>query len=920
MTSSVRFRFSTAMEDDGGGDENDSIYREIFGSDDDEERPQAAEKPKPPSSAAVVFRPKQRQPERKEAGGLLRAEKLRIKEMRIAPKEVDRAGGDGDAKFVIFTGAAVGTARMKWKGVLPKPDMLHEYSVLYKIETDAYDPGRQIAHVLKVYSARRAPLDREILSLILQKVPKLDAFTARRVADRISIDTMRNLAAFLRECGNEKWLKAAESETRYFQDWYIEELSPPYEPESLKYVPTECLCALARAAIAEPWKLCFWWMTGSPLLEELTAEQAKALAQKFGAEFPDSARIAAAAYCGHPFADARGRGDSYVDIDWFRSEKAPRGALQACLKHKVARVVTPADLAVPAQVYCVGDLECEKAVAELIVRAVTRPERPGEVKMRPRSAWWPDCDRNAPRPNDEQRAAIEAALHTRLGVICGKPGTGKTTMVMKSLFSAFWRGQCVGVSFTGMSADNQRKVAGFGVTAHRVVHEWRRAGCGRAEHAFSGRTVLVVDEASAMSMRIFHATLLALSPSIARIYVFADPRQMAPPDGGPSFLEALVRRYGGTAAATAAPGDPKIVSELTISMRVSDASGAFLRDQDRICEHRVDDGFEWSPDPAAKHPVVFLQRGSSAAENVRIIRDALRAAGVDPDSGRAQIMVRTNETRVAVARCWYEASEIGQKALASGRPYDEHEFSVGERVMFLRNANAQYRPRGSMFTSSKFMNGTCGTIAEIFDEILDNEKKLPPRQVRDTRERKQDASLRRWMRLEPGDLHVLLDNYGKQKITRVPPVTIDKMQGLEADYAVVLLVKAVKKLGSKGMYSACSRGKLGCFVVADFDPAIDPASGRCPSRDFADTVMASAGVEPKTDFWLRFPEYEKIKDAIRVDPEACLYYANREKGDGGGDDEEEKGPRRQQPQNKKKRRIKSVLEIAAEKQKKLKRS
>ena len=189
-----------------------------------------------------------------------------------------------------------------------------------------------------------------------------------------------------------------------------------------------------------------------------------------------------------------------------------------------------------------------------------------------------------------------------------------------------------------------------------------------------------------------------------------------------------------------------------------------------------------------KHPFVFLKRGKDAAENVAIVREALAAAGIDPDSLRAQVMVRTNETRLAMSRAWYEASPIGKKNLANFRtPYAEHEFSVGERIMFLRNLNNEYTPRGSKFKVCKVMNGMSGKIAEIFDEDTENPD-APPSQVADTRARKHPR-FRRWMHVEPGNVNVLLDSYGKNRIARIPPVTIDKMQGLEADYSVVVLVK-----------------------------------------------------------------------------------------------------------------------------------
>jgi hypothetical protein len=246
------------------------------------------------------------------------------------------------------------------------------------------------------------------------------------------------------------------------------------------------------------------------------------------------------------------------------------------------------------------------------------------------------------QPNPEQEQAIATLMRLRFAMVCGKAGTGKT-FIMKAVFSAYMRGMAIGVSFTGMAADNQRRVAGHGITAHKIVSEWRNAGSditGTIPYAFSGRTVLVIDEASAMSMKLLYATLLALGPSLRRIYFFGDYRQLPSPDGGPSVMEALLRRYKGT----------PIVSDLKQSMRVTEPTGFLVHDLDRICEYRVDDDFKWSPDPSSGHPFVFLERGKNARENVDIIRKALTAAGIDPDSTRSQIMVHTNETRIEISK------------------------------------------------------------------------------------------------------------------------------------------------------------------------------------------------------------------------------------------------------------------------------
>ena len=717
-----------------------------------------------------------------------RADHLRIVELKYASEDTY---GEGDRRFVVFIGKSPNSAggkNRKWKGVLPKPDMLHEYSVLYTLVADGcggrWGPPPKIASVFAVQSTRRVPLDVAAATIILRRVCKLDPTDARQTADAVVAVTRGSggLGDFLRTFGGDQWLKTAEAQSDYFRDWYVEAMCPPYEQESIKYLPDATICRIARIAVAEPWKLCLWWMTGEVLMEELELAPALELARREGGDFPDSARAAVAAYRGRPFADARGRGDSWVDKAWFddttSSEHAPPPSLlRDCLRHKVAPGVevrkNEGGGGYVERVYCAGDIDCEKAVADLVVqRTVTSAEGGSEVKMNPRCAWWPWSEKNAKPPNAEQTAAIDRLTRSRLGVICGVPGGGKT-WVLKSLASAFLRGVVVGVAFTGMAAENLHAVTGYGVTAHTVVNEWRCAGGGA--HRYSERKVLIIDEASAMSNQVLHALLLAL-PNVTRIYLAGDKNQMPPPDGGSSVLEALIRRYGGT----------PVVSELRTSMRVTDPTGAFLRDLMRICEFRVDGEFEWSDDAAAGFPFVFLRRGKDAAENVGIIRAALEKAGVDPDrsGNRAQVMVGTNEERREMSMHWWmcqsrrrreekkdavdaaavkeAASLFGEDEAAAAEPaakkprggddadgdareYAEHEFSVGERVMFLRNQKYEYTPRGSKFTVGRVMNGTCGTIAEIFDEPQKGGDEVVI--VHDTRDVKADATARRWMKV-----------------------------------------------------------------------------------------------------------------------------------------------------------------------------
>jgi hypothetical protein len=196
------------------------------------------------------------------------------------------------------------------------------------------------------------------------------------------------------------------------------------------------------------------------------------------------------------------------------------------------------------------------------------------------------------------------------------------------------------------------------------------------------------------------------------------------------------------------------------------------------------------------------------------------------------------------------------------------------------------------------MNGRCGVVKSIIDETIvtwsrsfGKGKSDPPQSqitaVANTGIPK-PMRCRRWLEVAPEGYHVLLDNYRVENVVHVPPVTIDKMQSQGVECAIVVLVKKITgrkfggesggKLGCKLVYSGCSRAGAKCFVLADFDRSVTPESGRCPSRDFVETVMAGKDVVPKSDFWMRFPVFADVEQALRFDADTCAYDAKK-----GGD-------------------------------------
>jgi ATP-dependent exoDNAse (exonuclease V) alpha subunit len=454
----------------------------------------------------------------------------------------------------------------------------------------------------------------------------------------------------------------------------------------------------------------------------------------------------------------------------------------------------------------------------------------------------------------------------------------------------FAHGQVIGVAFTGAAARKLHETVGTGVTAHRIIDAWRHVGCNSAhpKYDYGKKRVLVVDESSTMSIRLFRLLLEALGPSLRRIYICGDYRQMPPVGGGSSLAVALMNRYNGTPLSV----------ELNRSMRVTDASGSFLRNLNSICTYNGMKKFvapgpstnkrpslylEWSDSPDSQCPFVFIHRGSTEQESVEVIRDALRKSGMDPDDEKSdyQIVVHTNDRRKSLGRHWYNASPIHQTI----PEYREHEFRVGEQVMFLENNYGCTLPK-SEYNSEPVMNGTIGVIADIFDEdTCAKEKTL--KKLTDTADPQSSPDSIRWIHIAaPVDALICLSVYKKENIVRAQPATVAKMQGGEAKIVVVYLDDiqngALTNYTRCELYTACSRGKERCIIVGSSRPPRDqeemeaffppPEEQRtvderkCPDATFEYIVANTSVLSEHTRFYEKFTEFSKIDDLTKTTP------------------------------------------------------
>jgi exodeoxyribonuclease V alpha subunit len=150
---------------------------------------------------------------------------------------------------------------------------------------------------------------------------------------------------------------------------------------------------------------------------------------------------------------------------------------------------------------------------------------------------------DAPRDlTEEQWLALQQACGNRLSILTGGPGTGKT-WTMKALAEAV-RGQAKRLRFcapTGKAARRLAESSGLDATTIHRLLEWsgEEGGFTRDESdPIPGADLLVVDEASMLSLRLADALFRAIGPR-THVLLVGDADQL-PPVGAGRVLDDLV--------------------------------------------------------------------------------------------------------------------------------------------------------------------------------------------------------------------------------------------------------------------------------------------------------------------------------------------------------------------------------------------
>jgi exodeoxyribonuclease V alpha subunit len=381
---------------------------------------------------------------------------------------------------------------------------------------------------------------------------------------------------------------------------------------------------------------------------------------------PESDKRAQAAAL-YALIEAEQQGNSYLPLE----ELTRRTARLIGLAPDPDVLVRARGLAVDeGRIYREGTLESERAVAATLAARVAAPPHldhdPGEE---PRAEL-----------TDEQWAAVRGAFASRVSVLTGGPGVGKTQCTKAIVAEAEAANATIALCApTGRAARRLEEATGHeAMTIHRLL-EWMP---GREPAFQPGRPLpadlVIVDEASMLNLRLAEVLLGGLAESTHVVFV-GDADQLPPIGAGKPFEDLI--------ASAAAP-----VVRLTQIFRQA------ARSMITTAAHEINHGRPPHLEPGEEqdHDFFFIERGTPerALETVvEVVAERAPAKfGVDPIRD-VQVLAPMYKGPVGIdalnERLQAELNPDGRAALSE-------RFRIGDRLIQTRNSHELGLMNGSI--------------------------------------------------------------------------------------------------------------------------------------------------------------------------------------------------------------------------------
>jgi exodeoxyribonuclease V alpha subunit len=484
--------------------------------------------------------------------------------------------------------------------------------------------------------------------------------------------------------------------------------------------------------------------------------RADTIALSMGVERDSERRAQAAAV--FAVAEAEQKGDTFIPLDELGWRTAKLLGLQP---DPDALVAAPGLAIEESRVYRARTLETELAVAETLH---SRAQSSSELEHEPADTP-PQGEEHSMGLTEEQWAAVKGAFASRVSVVTGGPGVGKTICTKAIVGEAIKARLRVALCApTGRAARRLQDATGHEAeTIHRML-EWipgnkPKIGPGHPLPA----DLVVIDEASMLNLSTMHILLSGLAEATHLVFV-GDVDQLPPIGAGKPF-------------------DDLIASEVVPVVRLSQIFRQAAKSMITTAAHEINQGLlpHLNPQDDQQQDFFLIEREDPAqalATVVEMVAERIpERFDVDPIRD-VQVLAPKRKGPVGINAL---NRELRTRLNPNGKPAASERFRVGDRLIQTRNAH-----------ELGLMNGSIVIV----------------------RSDDPDAGE---MTVETDDGDSLASPYGETlDLEFAYAITVHKSQGCEVPIVVALCHGSQAGMLTRPLlYTAITRARRGCILVGE---------------------------------------------------------------------------------------------------------